>query len=218
MVLAVFIPAAAAFGIGALVWSYFDHQAQQAHSRWAHAHRDMEARLAQQRRELDLVHEHLAQQARDRQRGFFARMMSYQSALDYRTLTNHHHNSVGVANHAYSLLSDARVTLDAFGRTLTQARQQRDALIAQKKRARDHGERARLQAEIDLLNQLRSEVFPQKDAVKDQRDAMLAQVRALNARTRELKLAIRDTCGARGLDWYNRLEARTQQRRLTGRC
>lgn len=208
-----FIPVAAAFGVGALVWAYFDHKAQQAHARWVDAHDAMEARLERQRQELDRVHEQLAQHARGQQRGFFDRLFSYQRALDYHTLVEHHHASVGVANHAYSLLSDARVTLDAFGRTLVQARKHRDALIAQKKRTRGRAERARLQAEIDGLNQLRSEVFPQKDAVKDQRDAMLAQVRALNQRTRQLKLAIRDTCGSQGQAWFNRLEARTAQRR-----
>ena len=100
-----------------------------------------------------------------------------------------------------------------MGKMLVEAKSKREELKEKKRATRSREDRAEIQKEIDLLNELRAGIFPDKDAVKAQRDELHAAVRRMNERTRELKLAIRDRCGSKGRDWYDRLEARTAARR-----
>lgn len=136
-----------------------------------------------------------------------------QYTVDFHVLTQLHFESMKVANQAYGLLKDARIALDAIGQAIKEAGEQRNRLIAEKRRTWNPFRSSQLEQEISALIELRNQLSPDKDALKAQRDHFLGQVQSLNARTHALKIAIRDRCGAQGLDWYNRLEERTDRRR-----
>lgn len=64
-----------------------------------------------------------------------------------------------------------------------------------------------------MVNELRKSVFDDKDKVKAQQASFLQEVQKLNNQTRELKECIRNRCGFKGVDWFNRLEERKKSRR-----
>ena len=137
-----------------------------------------------------------------------------QYTVNFHQLTQLHFESVKTANHAYQLLSDARKALDAIGEAIRSAKDEKDRLIAEKHGTYDYSRRSQLEQEISALISLRSQLFPDKDELKAQRDHFQTQVTNLNSHTHYLKDAIRDRCGEKGQDWYLRLEDRTTRRRL----
>ena len=69
-------------------------------------------------------------------------------------------------------------------------------------------------AELKLVNELRKSLFEDRDNVKQQLNELLEKVQQLNNRTKELKELIKNRCGKGGQLWYQRLEAKKQQKRL----
>lgn len=139
-----------------------------------------------------------------------------QSRANFEQLTQLHFESMKVANHAYQLLRDARTALDAIGDAIKTAGTEKNRLIAEKRTARSIHEKTQIEQEISALIDLREKLFPDKDELKSQRNQFNSRVKDFNANTRTLKLTIRDRCGNRGWDWYQRLEARTASRRSNG--
>lgn len=142
-----------------------------------------------------------------------AKIAQAKYSVDFRVLTQLHFESMKVADQAYGLLKDARIALDAIGQAIKEAGEQKNRLIAEKRGTWNPVKSSQLEQEISALIELRNQLFPDKDALKAQRDHFYTQVQSLNARTHALKIAIRDRCGAQGMDWYNRLEERTDRRR-----
>ena len=103
-----------------------------------------------------------------------------------------------------------------MGKMLVDAKKRRTELRQQQKGA-PATKRKELQEEIEMLNELRAAIFPDKDQVKAQRNELQDEVRRLNQQTHELKIAIRDRCGPRGRRWYAELEERKARRRRRGR-
>ncbi|MFG6100516.1 hypothetical protein D0962_37565 [Leptolyngbyaceae cyanobacterium CCMR0082] len=139
-----------------------------------------------------------------------------QSRANFEQLTQLHFESMKVANHAYRLLKDARTALDAIGEAIKTAGIEKNRLIAEKRATHNAHERTQIEQEISALIDLREKLFPDKDELKAQRNHFNNRVKDFNANTRTLKLTIRDKCGNRGRDWYQRLEARTASRRRSG--
>jgi len=127
---------------------------------------------------------------------------------DFHTLCNLHYSSVKIADEAYKLLQDSKKSLHSIGNTLVQAKKQINDLYNKRKMTSDKEEAMRITQEINGLKSLRSQLFPQKDQLKNERNLFYEKVKQLNSQTRNLKLAIRDKTGSRGREWYNRLEAR----------
>jgi hypothetical protein len=163
-----------------------------ARKSWASGHAELERQVEQQEREIK-------RQVRE------AKVRA-----GFRELVDLHWASSQVADAAYSLLSDARTSLDGLGRCLGEARARRDALELDLRRTRESARRGVLEQELRLVRDLRAQVFADQDVVKAERDAMLARVQGLNRQTCALADAIGTRCGERGRDWY----ARRAQRRL----
>lgn len=189
------VPIAVA-GVAGAIYAYFDGEARDARTRWE-KQRDRVVRTVEEHRQN--IEQNLSRA---------------QASYDFKVLTDLHFSSARVADSAYGLLRDANASLDVMGRMLKDAKSKRDELRLQLDTAKGREHRRALLEEIKLLNELRANVFPDKDSIKGQRDALLTEVQRLNAQTRRLKEAIRDRCGSRGRDWYVRLEARTQARRV----
>lgn len=188
----------AVVGAAGAIWAYFDNEACEARERWEQDRERVASALEEQRR---LVEWHLAD-ARAR--------------VEFRQFVDLHFASQRAADAAYALLEDARLSLDRMGKMIVEARRKRDELEEEIQRTRDHSRRRALVEAQRVVRELRKKVFDDKDAVKAQRDELLAEVQRLNAQTRALKLAIRDRCGERGRDWYARLEGRRELHRLLG--
>ena len=137
-----------------------------------------------------------------------------QESYDFHFLTSMHHSSLIVADAAYKLLQDARTSLEGIGKLILAAKEKRDNLEKEIRDTQERTKKVAFVAELKEVTELRKSFFTDKDKVKEQRDGLLAEVRRLNAQTAELKKFIRDRCGPKGKDWYERLEERKRQRRI----
>lgn len=129
-------------------------------------------------------------------------------SYDFKVLVDMHFSCMKVADQAYSLLKDARVSLEKIGEAITKTKEQRDLLFERKKASKNPNEKTEIQQEISSIQELRSKLFSDKDDIKRQRDEFLLKVKDLNSKTHDLKISIRDRTGTKGRDWHARLEAR----------
>lgn len=134
-------------------------------------------------------------------------------SYDFKVLIDMHYSCVKVADQAYSLLKDARYSLDKMGEAIIKTKKQRDTLFIQKKEARSKAKRDEIQLELGSIQQLRKKLFEDKDEMKLQRDTLYNKVKDLNGKTHALKISIKERTGNRGRDWYKRLEERKARRR-----
>ncbi len=134
------------------------------------------------------------------------------NTYDFHQLINMHYSSVKVADEAYKLLTDARVTLNAIGKAIGTAKKERDALREKRKKSKSKKEREEITKEIDSLISLRKQLFAQKEEIEEHKSEFYSRVKSLNTQTRELKFLIRDTTGYKGEEWYERLEQRKRNR------
>ncbi len=134
------------------------------------------------------------------------------NTYDFHQLVNMHYSSVKVADEAYKLLTDARVTLKAIGKAIGAAKKERDVLKEKRKKSKSKKEREEFTKEIESLINLRKQLFSQKEEIEEQKSEFYIRVKSLNAQTRELKCLIRDTTGYKGEEWYECLEQRKMSR------
>jgi FtsZ-binding cell division protein ZapB len=188
--------------VGAAVWIYDELQgcSSRERTRW-YAKREQVQRSIEWHREQ--ITQHLG---------------NAQQSYNFQVLVDMHFSCVKVADEAYKLLQDARISLDKMGEALIKTREQRDLLFAQKKAARSKAERDELEQEIASLQQLREQLFKDKNEIKKQRDEFFNRVKELNGKTHDLKTAINERTGFKGREWYQRLEARKVQKRLQQNC
>lgn len=170
--------------------------------------------VAVERQRWETTYHQVEAQVRQYQQLLDEQLYTAQYTYEFSKLTNLHHASMRVADATHTLFDDARRTLDAMGRAIVSAAQQRKQL-EQRKRGAWFWETGRLESEIQSLHKLRDEILvPDKDKVKSERDHLLQEIRQLNQQTAALRDLIRDRCGPQGVAWYNALVERTQVRQL----
>jgi uncharacterized membrane-anchored protein YhcB (DUF1043 family) len=135
-----------------------------------------------------------------------------QESFDFSFLCDLHYSSHRVGVNAYSLLGDARTSLKSIS-TIIGKTSGKKAEIKELLSGASGEVRKELLGEIRELNSFKSNLLLDYKTVKQQSETLLMEVNRLNAQTRNLKHTIRDRCGDRGLDWYNRLEQRTSERK-----
>lgn len=156
-------------------------------------------------RKNDLVNE------MDYQRSF---LKSYyaekEKNVQFYHLVNEHYKSVQLANSAYQLLTNCKmmISTDREAIKLLKAHR-RDLAVKMKISASD---RDSLVLERDLISQEIDRYYQMVADKNEEQQQFLQKVQMLNNETRQLKLMIRDSTGAKGRDWYARSEARRQNR------
>ena len=135
-------------------------------------------------------------------------------SYDFKELVDMHYSCVKVADQAYSLLKDARKSLDKISEAIVKTKLQRDLLFKQKIDEIDKERKNNIQEEINSIQNLRRKLFDDKDEIKKQREGFLAKVKNLNSTTHKLKINIKERTGIRGIYWYERLEERKAKRRI----
>ncbi len=202
------------YGVAALIYGVVSEKERKARQRWEEMLWDVERSIEEHQRNID------------------AHVVQAQYSYNFQVLVDEHYASMKTADAAYKLLDDARSSENGMNKMLKEAKDQRTLLrerLKEAKKIKDKGfiffkktrekKNKALIRDIELqlkeIRELRESVFEDRDKVKAQRASFLQEVRGLNNRTRELKELIRDQCGTRGLDWFNRLEERTRKRRLS---
>jgi len=145
-----------------------------------------------------------------------------QESYNFHFLTDMHFSSMIVANTAYDLLKDAKISLEGIGKMIMEAKAQIDSLLknigAIKSKIDDEKNKKKkyelidkikpLHKEKKLVRDLRKSLFDDQEKVKGQKEHLYSEVKRLNKQTRELKILIRDRCGTKGQDWYDKIELR----------
>jgi uncharacterized protein (DUF3084 family) len=127
-------------------------------------------------------------------------------SYDFYKLTEMHFASVVVADAAYKMMKDAKMSLDGIGKMLVATKIKKNELFLQKKIVNIKEEKQKIQAEFNSVSELRTSLFEDKDKIKEERDHMFNEVKRLNIQTHDLKLLIKDRCGQKGIEWYNKIE------------
>ena len=202
------------YGVAALIYGVVSEEERKARQRWEEMRESVERDL--EKYQID-IETHVAQA---------------QYSYNFQVLVDIHYASMQTADVAYKLLVDARSSENGMNKMLKEAKDQRTFLREKLKEARKNRNKRfiffkkirekknkALIRDIELqlkgIRELRESVFEDRDKVRAQKKSFLQEVQRLNNRTRELKELIRDECGTRGLDWFNRLEERTRRRRLS---
>ena len=183
--------------VGAGIWIYNELQEQSAaeRERWRSKREEVERSIEWHEEQIE---KHL-DEARQ--------------SYDFKVLVDMHYSCVKVADQAYSLLQDARKSLDKISEAIVKTKEQRAILFQRKKEAKDSSIKTEIQEEINSIQQLRTSLFDDKDEIKKQRDTFQERVKDLNSKTHTLKMNIKERTGTKGVEWYERLEARKARRR-----
>jgi len=134
-----------------------------------------------------------------------------QESYDFVFLVDLHYSSHRVADEAYKCLNDARASIDSLERCIEKINTSKDNFKSQLDGASTETRKHCL-AEIRSLHEFKENVIEDLKTVTTQRNDFFSELKRLNEQTRNLKEAIRDRCGNRGWDWYERLEQRTRYR------
>lgn len=193
------IPLALVGGAVAALLSSIRDDEKQARQRWDDMHAAAERTVEEHQQNID---RHLA---------------ATQSSFDFSLLVDVHFSSMRVADSTYTVLKDAETSLHAISRMLDNISAAKAEVKSQIEKSVNREARSSLVAELRSIKDFKTKVLDDYYKVKDEKRALLDKVQKLNSDTARLKYAIRDRCGARGIDWYLRLEQRKLLRQASRR-
>lgn len=172
----------------------------------------LQAEVAVERQRWEATYKQKEAEIRQYQYQIDQLLRAAQNSYNFKQLTDLHQASRRAADSTHGIFKDAQKTLDAMGRAIVSAAQQRHTL-EQRKRDAWLWDRGNLEREIMSLHKLRDEILiPDKNKVKADRDRLKAEVDRLNIQTGQLRDMIGVRCGAQGKAWYDALQERTRIR------
>lgn len=171
--------------------------------------------VAVERLKWESSYKKVEQEVLSQQRALNYELQKAQDERSFERLRNLHTSSRKIADTTYGVLNDARKTLEAMGRAIVTAAQQRELLEKRRHSTWNPFESSQLEKEIQGLLKLRNEILvPDKNTVKADKDRIYQEVVRLNQQTAELRDMIKNRCGIKGARWYADLMDRTERRRL----
>lgn len=114
-----------------------------------------------------------------------------------------HYNSVLTVNDCYSFYDDQKKILTRLSGRIDVLMKQIIGLKQQRDKA-DSLLKAQILEQLNTLRSSLKEAKNERSIIKQQKVALLSELRDINHKTRELKLYLRDQCGQKGRDWYQR--------------
>jgi hypothetical protein len=132
---------------------------------------------------------------------------------DFYNLTNIHFTSMRIADQAYKLFDYSKIYLEAMNRNLQLTAERNNKIHNLFKTKIEYEKKLKLTKELNELKEVRKSLFGDKDTLKKQTDDLKNKLKSFNIRTSTLKFRIRDNCGEKGIDWFQRLEQRKRNRK-----
>ena len=138
------LPVLAAVGVGAWIYNAVTEEEQQAQRDWQKKRNSVEKNVLKRRKEIE---RHIRQA---------------QSSYNFHYLVEMHYSSVQIANAAYKLLDDARISLRTIGTMINNTKQrklslERDLAFAKGQKNRDAI--VRIIEELKQINYIRRALF-----------------------------------------------------------
>tara|TARA_R110001583_G_scaffold66088_3_gene190387 strand:- start:81 stop:674 length:594 start_codon:yes stop_codon:yes gene_type:complete len=181
-------------GIGAIIYSAMHKRTEAVQNTWSSARGQVKRSIEEQQAELDR---------------YYADKKNH---LNFRELCNLHYCSHCVANEVHQQLKTPRLLLAEINKTLAELKQQKELLEQKLKLSSSNVAINRIKNDLKSIIIVRKNSFTQRDQLQQEIAEILTLQKKLNADTSELKYRIRDTCGSRGEEWFNRLEQRINAR------
>jgi len=204
-------------GIGKLVYDYFSGQEIEARQRWESKSREVKKTVEEHRRNIEVNIQEVKKTVEEHRSNIEVHIQEVRDSYNYKLLTDIHFSSFIVADSAYQLLDDARSSLDSMVKIIMKTKNEKNELLIKLKELKTKKEKIPVLENLKLLNEMRQSLFDDKDKVKQQRDDLYNEVKRLNQQTNELKTFIRDRCGTKGIEWYDRLEERRRKKIAEGK-
>lgn len=151
----------------------------------------------------------LAREVAERQGQLNSYKQTNRATQDFYRHIELHYNSVLTANDCYAfydvqkqMLTMLSVRIDALIKQIIELKKQRDEASGSVK--------AQIREQLNAVHGSLKQAKHERSNIKQQKEALLLELRDINYKTHELKLYLRDHCGQKGRDWYQRgLERRS---------
>jgi len=176
--------------VGAFIYDRIEDDEREARSNWESKRSELKKTVQNSYRETS------------------AHIQRRQNEYNFYALIQTHHASVGVANEAYRLLKDAKNSLNAINKILKKSKIEKEKSIDLLQTTTKKSEIIDIKKHITLINQMRRELFDDKERLEKEKNEFYDELKKLNNQTRALKEKIFQECGHKGRDWYLRLESR----------
>lgn len=187
------IPAGIGFFVGLL--KGVTEQEFEAAKRWNTQQRDVKDRIEKKREEIERA------------------LKDAYISFDFQYLVGLHFDSVRTSDIAYELLIDAKQSVNTLRRLIKAIDERIEQIRLERSYTSEQKKKVEIFKEIISLKEQREMFYNELKTLRDQQLHFSHEVKKLNAITRSLKVAIRDGCGSRGKEWYDRLEQRTAIKR-----
>ena len=145
----------------------------------------------------------LSTETRQRQQQIAERRSNYAKNQNFYEHIELHHASHLTADALYKELENHKKIVDifrskqqSFGQSIGELKRQRDTATGSQKQA--------IQEQLQQMRTQFNEAKNQLVMLAEEKKRKLIELRQINQTTREYKLYIRDHCGQKGLDWYER--------------
>lgn len=186
------IPALVAAGAAAL--HFLSEADREARRRRDDAQRDMELSIEEHERRIDRY------------------LQESDSSYRYEELRQFHFSSFKVADQAYQLLQARFTTIRDLKKRIGKLLEFKNELKKQASVARSYKERVAIWAELKTCSTQIRELDRYVREEYDIAERFKHKLDHFNHTTHRLKLQIRDHCGWKGQQWYERSEERKRQR------
>ncbi len=151
----------------------------------------------------------LAREVAERQGQLNSYKQANRATQDFYRHIKLHYNSVLTANNCYKfydvqkqMLTMLSARIDIQIKQIIELKKQRDEASGSVK--------AQIREQLNAVRESLKQAKNERSNIKQQKEALFSELRDINHKTRELKLYLRDHCGQKGRDWYQRgLERRS---------
>lgn len=145
----------------------------------------------------------LAREVTERQGQLNSYKQANRAIREYYQHIDLHHNSVLTANDCYAfysvqkqMLTMLSVRIDTIIQQIIELKEQRDKSSGALK--------TQVREQLNVMRECLKQAKHERSTIKQQKDALWSEIRGINHKTHELKLYLRDHCGEKGYNWYQR--------------
>ncbi|RME57438.1 hypothetical protein D6779_08670 [Candidatus Parcubacteria bacterium] len=169
----------------------------------------LEEEVGVQRRRWNESHQKIEKSIEYHRSNIEKHLLEARKSYDFHLLTDLHFSSMKVADQAYKLKQDALVSQAAIRRSLHSIREKMNSIYKETKiKGINRQKRTQLHEDLQELKTLKNELLKDLKKISSEVNYFGRELKRLNIQTHNLKIAIRDRCGYKGLEWYKRLEQR----------
>ncbi len=177
------------------IYDRFSNKEKKAKKNWEENRLNVEKRIKEQERKIE---SYLAYKKTEE---------------DYYNLIDVHFSSMRIADQAYNLLTYSKIYYDAMNRNIKLTSDRKDKILKLFQTKIKYEKKLKLTEELEQIKEVRKALFNDKETLNNQTKEFKIKLKEFNKRTSKFKFQIRDNCGVKGKEWFERGEQRKKQRK-----